>query len=147
MSYNIIIGSDHAGYKLKTLIKEFLDKNYYILNDVGTDSEESVDYPDICNQAINAIQQDTEAKAILICGTGIGMSIAANRHKFIRAALCYNKEAAVLARKHNDANILVLGSRMINSNDAIDSVKAFLNTEFEAGRHLNRINKIDVGNI
>ncbi|MCD6102198.1 MAG: ribose 5-phosphate isomerase B [Candidatus Cloacimonetes bacterium] len=137
----IIIASDHAGYKLKKSLIEFLDKKYSV-KDFGTDSEESVDYPDFGFSASEKVAQGEFDRGILICGTGIGMSIVANKVKGIRAALCNSVEIAKLSRQHNDANILVLAGRFMNKDLAVEIVKTWLNTEFNGGRHKRRIDKI-----
>lgn len=136
----IIIAADHAGFKLKELIKNNL-ANYH-WNDLGCLSEESVDYPDYANLTAQALLKQETRLAILICGSGIGMSIAANRYQGIRAALCCNPIMAKLARQHNDANILVLGAKFIKLSTAIKCIKEFFLTDFEGNRHLLRINKI-----
>ena len=134
----VYIASDHAGYKLKTkLIKIFPE-----ITDLGTNSDESVDYPDFAHKLTREVLKNNRNIGILICGTGVGMSIAANRKKGIRAGLVYNAKIARLIRKHNDANVLVLPGRFININEAKNSVQAFLSTKFESGRHKKRINKI-----
>lgn len=138
----IVIGSDHAGYKLKEKIKNYLEKNGHTIIDVGTYSEDSCDYPDY---AVKAIKKFYEVKAdfgILICGTGIGMSIVANKFKGIRAALVYSLETAELSRKHNHSNFLCLGGRYINHEEAIKIVDIWLTTSEEFGRHQRRVNKI-----
>ncbi len=128
----IVIASDHAGYFLKEKIKDFLLKENYTVEDVGTYSLVSVDYPEYGFKAIEKILKKEADRGILICGTGIGMSIMANRFTEIRAALCHEPFSAQMARKHNDANVLVLGGRLIGDGMAMEIVKAFLNTEFEA---------------
>ena len=134
----VYIASDHAGYKLKTkLIKIFPE-----ITDLGTNSDESVDYPDFAHKLTREVLKNNRNVGILICGTGVGMSIAANRKKGIRAGLVNNAKIARLIRKHNDANVLVLPGRFININEAKNSVQAFLSTKFESGRHKKRINKI-----
>jgi len=138
----IIIASDHAGYKLKKFLIEFLDKKYFV-EDLGTDSEESVDYPDFGFSASEKVAQGEFGRGILICGTGIGMSIVANKVKGIRAALCNSVKIAKLSRQHNDANILVLPGRFMNKDLAIEIVNTWLNTEFNDGRHKRRIDKIE----
>lgn len=139
----ILIGSDHAGFDLKKELIKFLEENKYEVHDCGTyKAGESVDYPDYANKLCGLIKLNKAPKGILICGTGIGMSIAANRHKSIRAALCLNSEMAKLSREHNDANVLVLGARITSSEDAINILDAFLKNEFEGGRHQKRIDKI-----
>ena len=138
----IAIGNDHGGYELKNkIINKFKDKFDFI--DCGTDSNDSVDYPDYANKVCKKILDKEVELGILICGTGIGISIAANRHKGIRAGLCVNSLMAKLTRKHNNANILCLGGRIIGEETAYDCVETFLNTEFEGGRHIKRIEKLD----
>lgn len=143
-NYDLAIASDHAGYKLKDKIIEHLAKSHSHLKvkDFGTNSDESVDYPDYTRLVTEAIIEEDTQKGILICGTGIGMSIAANRNSDIRAALCMNKIMAEKARQHNDANILVLGSKHVETKEALEMVDTFLNTKFEGGRHARRLNKI-----
>ena len=140
------IANDHAGYKLKNNILIFLEKelNFKNVIDFGSDTDDSVDYPDYAKKVINAIEQNNINMGILICGTGIGMSICANRNKHIRAALCLNTEYAKLAREHNDANVLVLGARYISFEKAKNIVNTFLDSKFQNGRHLSRINKINL---
>jgi RpiB/LacA/LacB family sugar-phosphate isomerase len=137
----IIIGSDHAGVELKREIIEFLQNEGYDVLNCGTDSSESVDYPDIAQKVAEQVLKLGQP-GIIICGTGIGISIAANKIAGIRAALCQNTFMARLARQHNDANILALGARVTGSGLALDIVKAFLAAEFEAGRHQRRVDKI-----
>ncbi|MBO6056314.1 MAG: ribose 5-phosphate isomerase B [Alphaproteobacteria bacterium] len=134
---SIFIASDHAGFELK----EYLQTQFNLLN-LGTHNEESCDYPVFAKKL--AIRLKNDDKGILICGTGIGMSIAANRFKNIRAALCFNEEMAKLARQHNDANILVLGARIISPETAKTCVEKFLSTDFEGGRHQRRLELIDI---
>ena len=134
----VYIASDHAGFKLKSqLLKIFLK-----MTDLGTKSNESVDYPDFAHKLTKEVLKNKDNFGILICGTGVGMSIAANRKKGIRAGLVNNTKTARLIRKHNDANVLVLPGRFINTNEAKKCVQAFLSTKFESGRHKKRINKI-----
>ena len=130
--------------KLKEIIIKDLQEQGYEIKDFGTYNEKAVDYPDYAHKLANTIKIGHIQTGILICGTGIGMSIAANRHSDIRAALCHNETTARLAREHVDANILVLGARIIGEVVAKDCVKIFLNTEFGGGRHVNRLNKIDI---
>ncbi|MDR0926133.1 MAG: ribose 5-phosphate isomerase B [Ignavibacteria bacterium] len=137
----IIIGNDHAGYNLKQNVIQALQKHNII--DCGCYSNASVDYPDFAKDVALKVATDADAIGILICGTGTGMAIAANKIRGIRAANCYNVELAQLARQHNDANILCLGARFVPNDIAIQIVHCFINTDFEAGRHLNRINKIE----
>ena len=138
----IIIASDHAGYKLKEYIKKFLVKNKFLFIDIGTNSSKRVDYPDYAHKLSKILKKNTNTKGILICGSGQGMIMAANKHKNIRAALCYDAKSTKLSRLHNDANVITLGSRMISKNNAIKLVNIFLKTEFEGGRHKKRIRKI-----
>lgn len=137
------IGSDHGGYELKESIKEYLTKEGIRYIDYGTNSPESVDYPDFGKRVADAIIDKEIHRGILICGTGIGISITANRMKGIRCALCSDTFSARMSREHNNANILALGGRVIGAGLAEDIVKIFLDTEFEGGRHERRINKID----
>jgi ribose 5-phosphate isomerase B len=139
----IIIGCDHAGFKLKQLIIEKLEKEKIIVKDIGTYSEESMDYPDVAHPLAEAVANGQYTFGILLCGSGNGMAIAANRHKGVRAALCWNEEITRLARLHNDANVLSLPARFIDFNAAYEMVKTFLNTAFEDGRHLRRVEKLD----
>jgi ribose 5-phosphate isomerase B len=140
----IIIGSDHGGYDLKEECRTFLSKDpRYRVFDQGVYDKQSVDYPDIAKKAALAVLTGEYEKGILICGSGIGMSITANRFKGIRAALCHDLYTARLCRQHNDANILVMGGRVIGTGIALEMVEIFLNTEFEEGRHRKRINMID----
>ena len=140
MTNNIYISSDHAGFFLKN---EILKSSNEILIDIGTYSTESVDYPDFCSKLVNKILNESNSRGVLICGSGIGMSIAANRNKNIRAGLAFNSEIAKLMRKHNDANILVLPGRFIDIHEALKCVDNFLNNDFDFGRHEKRIKKID----
>lgn len=140
---NIAIGCDHAGFELKEQIKNYLlnNKNYR-LKDFGCYSEERVDYPDYAHAVSLAIENKEMDLGILICGSGNGINITANKHKGIRAALCWNEEIAALSRKHNDANVLSLAGRFIDKATGIKCVEAFLNNQFEGGRHADRVNKI-----
>lgn len=137
----IAIGSDHAGVQLKREIMAFLEAEGYSPIDCGAYTEESVDYPDIA-EAVAAAVIERNITGILLCGTGIGISIAANKIPGIRAALCHDLFTARLAREHNDANILAMGSRMIGCGLAEEIVKTFINTSFAAGRHQRRVEKI-----
>jgi len=140
---NIIIGSDHAGFDLKEQIKKFLSEKGYVVKDVGAFSHESVDYPLIAKEVAQNIAEKKFSRGILLCGSGIGMSITANRFKNVRAALCHNFYTVELSRKHNDANILVLGGRILGSGLALEMVDIFLHTDFEGGRHQRRLEEID----
>ncbi len=138
----IILASDHAGYPLKEEIKKFFNKENIIAIDVGCYSKEQLDdYPDFAKAANNKVIEDPRNVGIYICGTGIGMSIVANRNPKIRAALCRDEKFASLSRRHNDANVLCLSGRFTNARKAIKIVKVFLTTEFEGGRHSRRIKK------
>jgi RpiB/LacA/LacB family sugar-phosphate isomerase len=137
----IVIGSDHAGVEMKREISIFLRKLGYEVIDCGTHTTDSVDYPDIAGQVTCEVLKQN-IPGILICGTGIGISIAANKVDGIRAALCTNEFTARLARQHNDANILALGSRVTAVSYALEIVDVFIKTDFEAGRHHNRVEKI-----
>ena len=138
MDKKLYIASDHAGFALKSKLCDRFES----LVDLGTNSEESVDYPDFANKLTNEVLKDAGNLGILICGTGVGMSMAANRVKGIRAGLVSNNEIARLIRQHNNANVLVLPGRFMDEEEAIKSVKTFIETEFEAGRHQARIDKI-----
>ena len=133
---SIFIASDHAGFGLKWYLQKCFD-----LEDLGTYDEKSCDYPIYAKKLVGQMKEGD--KGILICGTGIGMSIVANRFKNIRAALCFNEEMAILSRQHNDANVLVLGARIIPAETARGCVEKFLSTDFEGGRHQRRLNLID----
>lgn len=137
----IIIASDHAGYELKQQLKTMLEANFQIM-DMGTDSDQSVDYPVYASRLCDKLQHENDAVGILVCGSGIGMSMTANRYNHIRAALCHNSLEARLARQHNNANVLVLGARMIGSDLAKDCVEQFLHTPFEGGRHQRRVDQM-----
>ena len=140
----IALGCDHGGFELKNEIKQYLDENKLAYIDFGTDSTESVDYPVYARKVVHAILSGECEKGILICGTGIGISIAANRYKGIRAALCTDCFMAEATRQHNDANILALGGRVVGPGLAVKNVDTFLNTPFSEGeRHKNRIRLIE----
>ncbi len=137
----IAIACDHAGFEFKQLVKAYLEGKAEVL-DLGAHSTESVDYPDFGAAVGRAITNKDAEKGIVICGSGIGISIAANRFKDVRAALCMNSTMARLARQHNDANVLALGARLIGIEIAYDCIDAFLNTKFEGGRHEGRVAKL-----
>jgi len=140
----LAIGADHGGYVLKNEIVEFLKKIGTIeVIDHGTSGPESVDYPDYGRKVSEAVSNGSADRGILICGTGIGMSIVANRFPKVRAALCHDNFTARMSRLHNDANILVMGERVIGRGVALDMVKAWLETEFEGSRHARRLQKIE----
>lgn len=138
----IILACDHAGYELKEQIKEFFNKENITTIDVGCYSTESCDYPDFAKAGNKKVLEGTNNVGIYICGTGIGMSMSANRNPKIRAALCASTNFASLARRHNDANVLILPGRFINKMKAIGIIKVFLTTAFEGGRHARRIKKL-----
>ena len=138
----IALGSDHGGYKLKNEIISFLKENGYEIKDFGTYSTESCDYPDFAEKVAEAVVSKEFDFGILICGTGIGIGIAANKVPGVRAALCSDTFSAHATREHNDANILTMGERVVGKGLAIDIVKAFLGAKFEGDRHARRINKI-----
>ena len=140
----IAFGCDHAGLSLKTTLIETIRAHGFKVLDFGTNSTDSVDYPDFALRVCESILNQQAVKGVLICGTGIGMSIAANRYKGIRAALCTSVQQAELARLHNDANVLCLGARIIDKETAIACLNAFLGTSFEGERHALRIAKLDV---
>ena len=145
MDGDIAIGSDHAGFLLKKAIKFFLVQDCQMrVFDAGTDSEESVDYPDFGAIVANKVATGICPKGVLICGSGIGMSIVANKFANIRAALCLDVESAILSRQHNDANILVLAGRKTSVEQALEIVKVWLQTEFVGGRHAKRLAKIGI---
>ena len=139
----IYIGSDHAGFEFKTQLYKYLKKEKKSSEDLGCFSTESVDYPDITKLVVVKILEKVQNKGILICGTGIGMSISANRFTGIRAALCQDSFSAKMSRNHNNSNILVLGSRILKIDQALEILNTWLNTDFEGGRHLARLQKID----
>ena len=139
----ILIASDHAGFKLKKiLIKQLQDK--FKFEDLGSFSENSVDYPDYAKKLSKKIDSNNDLIGVLICGSGIGMSMVANRFKNVRAALCMNNKMSMLARQHNNANILVLGSRLISEQEAIKCLLVFLKTNYEGGRHQARLDKFNL---
>ena len=139
----IYIGSDHAGVDLKSQIKTRLEDRFEF-DDAGTFTSDSVDYPDFAHKVAENVLKDSSSIGILICGTGNGMAITANKHAGIRAALCWSPDIAALAKQHNNANIIVLPARFISTEMAMDTLQAFLNAEFEGGRHQRRIDKINI---
>ncbi|MGA1861375.1 ribose 5-phosphate isomerase B [Deferribacter thermophilus] len=144
MSEKIVaLGSDHGGFRLKEEIKNFLVSRGYEVKDFGTKDETSVDYPDYAFQVVKAILNKEVEKGIIMCGTGIGISISANRFPGIRAALCWDSYTAKMSRLHNNSNLLALGGRIIGVELAKDIVETWLTTDFEGGRHERRINKLD----
>jgi ribose 5-phosphate isomerase B len=139
----IVIGSDHAGYALKELVKDYLTASNIEVEDCGTYSEASVDYTDFGIAVASKVSSGDFKRGILICGTGLGMSMVANRFKYVRAALCNDIFSAMMSRQHNDSNLLVLGGRVIGVELAKEIVQVWLKTPFEGGRHKSRINKFD----
>ena len=143
MSVMIIpIGADHAGFELKEKVKLFLREKGFEVKDFGCHSTESIDYPDFGHPVAEMVENNPGMKGILICGSGNGINMTANKHQGIRSALCWKTEIAELARLHNDANIITLPARFITVEDAFDMIEVFFNTSFEGGRHQNRIDKI-----
>jgi ribose 5-phosphate isomerase B len=143
MAAKILIGADHAGYELKEKLKSFLMDNGRSVIDIGTHDEASCDYPDIAHDLCNRLLNGDAHMGILICGTGLGMSITANRHAGIRAALCTSEFHARMSRAHNDANILVFGGRVTGFEAAMYILRVWLDTEFEGGRHSRRVQRIE----
>ena len=139
----IIIGSDHGGYKLKEEIKKYLDEKEIKYKDLGTYEEKSVDYPDIASKVSQEVQKNKENQGILICRSGIGMSIVANKFKGIRCALCHNEYTAKYSRLHNNSNILAMGADDVDINEAVCILRMWLATNFEGGRHEERIKLIE----
>ena len=138
----IFISSDHAGYKLKEAIKVYLSKKKLTFQDLGPHNNDRVDYPDYAHKVARRVKISKNNIGILVCGSGMGMNIAANRHKNIRAAQCFNLKSTKLSRLHNDANIITLGSRLLTKKNALVFVGVFLKTKFVGGRHSTRIKKI-----
>lgn len=138
----IVVGSDHAGFSLKEAIKAALKAKGFEVLDVGTNSAESSDYPDFGHALAKEIEGGKARRGVLVCGSGTGISMAANRHPAIRAANCTSAEMAKLARSHNDANVLALGERLVSKEVALACLDAFLTTDFEGGRHQRRVEKI-----
>ena len=141
----IIIGSDHAGYPMKERVKVHLQNQGVQVEDVGTHGEESVDYTDFGKKVASKVSDGTFDRGILICGTGLGMSMVANRFRGVRAALANDLFSAIMSRRHNDSNILVMGGRLIGDTLALQVVDTWLETPFEGGRHQRRLEKMDVG--
>ena len=144
MSISISIGSDHAGFELKKQIIDYLKKKSFIVIDKGCFSEERADYPDFAHHTAESVITKESEFGILMCGSGNGINMTANKHKGIRAALCWTSEIAAMARQHNDANVLVLPARYITISEALKCVDVFLTEKFEGGRHQERIEKIDL---
>ena len=138
----VILASDHAGFKLKECIKEFLLKKRKKVLDLGAKNSKSVDYPDFAHLLSKKIKNNNNEFGILVCGSGIGMDMAANKHKNVRAALCYDVKSTKLSRLHNNANVMAIGARLTKKNVALKCVSTFMNTNFEGGRHQRRVKKI-----
>ena len=141
-SNRVLLASDHAGFKLKEEIKRYLIKKRKKVLDLGTKNTSSVDYPYYAHLLSKKMNKNKNQFGILVCGSGTGMSMAANKHKNIRAALCYNNKSTKLSRSHNNANVMTIGSRLIKKNVALKCVNTFLNTDFDGGRHTRRVKKI-----
>ncbi len=140
----IFIGNDHAGPAYKNAIKNHLESKGYQVKNFGTDTPDSVDYPDFVHPVASGVDRNEVPFGIIICGSGNGASMTANKYKNVRCALCWTKEIVALARSHNNANILSIPARFVSENQAIEMVDVFLNTAFEGGRHQNRIDKIPI---
>ncbi len=140
--HSIAIGCDHAGFEYKARIKKKLEEHGLMVMDMGTNSTHSVDYPDFVHPVAEAIENNQVQLGVLICGSGNGVAMTANKHQNVRAALCWNKEIAALGRQHNDANVIALPARFVSIEDALEMVETFLTTDFEGGRHERRVNKI-----
>ena len=141
---NILVSNDHAGVQLKNEVKSFLEEKGYVVENLGDNSGESVDYPDIIHPLAKQISENKDKKGIIMCGTGNGVSMVANKYEGVRAGLCWSKEIAELIRKHNNANVLSLPARFISTKEALEIVQVFLETGFEdGGRHERRVEKID----
>ncbi len=144
MSKKIALACDHAGFSTKEQIKAYLLQNGFEIVDFGTDSEESVDYPDFAHPLSLAVENKEVDFGITLCGSGNGISMTANKHQGIRAALCWNEEITKFARLHNDANVCSIPARFVSGEDAIAILKVFMNTKFEGGRHIQRIEKMPI---
>ena len=141
---NILVSNDHAGVQLKNEVKSFLEDKGYVVENLGDNSGESLDYPDIIHPLAKEISENKDKKGIIMCGTGNGVSMVANKYEGVRAGLCWSKEIAELIRKHNDANVLSLPARFISTKEALEIVEVFLETDFEnGGRHERIVEKID----
>jgi len=141
---SIGVASDHAGYELKTKVIKYLESKGCVVHDFGTDSAESVDYPDYAHKLASAVENGSCQFGIAICGSGNGVNMTVNHHRKVRGALCWTPEIAALARQHNDANIISLPARFIEASIALQMVDVFLSTDFEGGRHQRRVEKIDL---
>ena len=138
----IVLASDHAGFNLKEEVKKFLIRKSQTVLDLGTENKDSVDYPDFAHRLCNKMKENSNQFGILICGSGIGMAMTANKHKNIRAALCYDTKSTRLSRLHNNANVMTIGARLIKKSVALKCVNTFLSTHFDGGRHSKRLKKI-----
>ena len=138
----IVVASDHAGFELKEVLKVELEALGMTVEDLGAYNTDAVDYPDMADALAKVVSEDSERRGLLLCGTGIGASIAANRHRRVRAALCHSAETARMAREHNDANVLVLGGRITDPETAKECLRVFLDTAFGEGRHIPRVAKL-----
>ncbi|MEI8005046.1 MAG: ribose 5-phosphate isomerase B [Bacteroidota bacterium] len=138
----IAIGSDHAGYQFKEFLKEYLTLQNYTITDFGTHSEDSMDYPDSIHPLGDAVNRNEIEKGVIICGSGNGVAMVANKYPGVRAAVCWNEEITKLARIHNDANVISLPARFISRDEALSFLQIFLSTDFEGGRHKRRVEKI-----
>ncbi|MCU7551665.1 ribose 5-phosphate isomerase B [Chitinophagaceae bacterium LB-8] len=142
LSKPVVVGADHAGFAYKQTIIDFLEKNNIPYKDFGTNSPDSVDYPDFAHPVASAVNSGEAAVGILVCGSANGVAITANKHQGVRAAITWQDEIAALARQHNNANIICIPARYVSTDDALQMISTFLGTEFEGGRHANRVNKI-----
>lgn len=142
MSPGIVIGSDHAGFECKEKVKAWLQTQGYTVMDFGTHSSESADYPDFAHPVAESVESGKHGLGILVCGSGNGVAMTANKHAAVRAAVCWTVELAALARQHNDANILCLPARFLSTDEAIQITSRFLDSDFEGGRHARRVSKI-----
>lgn len=140
----LALGADHAGYHLKEHLKDILQGFNLRISDLGTDSPDASDYPEYAHAVAREVAQGRVARGVLVCGTGIGMAMAANRHRGVRAAVCYSEEQATYSRSHNNANVLCLAARMTDTETAEKILKSFLNTPFDGGRHERRIAQLEL---
>lgn len=138
----IPIGADHAGFELKRVVMDHLESKGYEMKDFGCYSEDSIDYPDFGHPVADMVEVNDNMLGVLICGSGNGINMTANKHQGVRSALCWKKELAQLAREHNNANIITLPARFISKTEALEMIDVFFSTEFEGGRHERRVNKI-----
>ncbi len=145
MAERIPIASDHAGFELKEKLRAELDRLGYDVDDLGTHSPSSSDYPDYAHPLAERVSRGEDARGVLLCGTGLGMAYVANRYPHVRAAVVWSPEIAELARKHNDANILILPARFLSEEDGLRILRTWLDTDFEGGRHKRRLDKVDRG--